>query len=116
MADSTPTNNVNAPKAVISDASVDTNLIVNSPIQTLPKSKEIFVYIEVCASRDNPKGSITLMKHHKGLLWTVWNCYTPGVCMTRRISNFHMGLDKFNTTVFAGLVRNSIDFLVECPF
>jgi hypothetical protein len=71
MADSTPTNKVNAAKAVISDVSVATTLIVKSTIQILPKSKDIFVYIEVCASRDNPKGSITLMKHHNRLLWTV---------------------------------------------
>jgi hypothetical protein len=56
MADSTAIDDVNTAKTVIgdkvmhrSDASVATNLIVNSPIQILHESKEIFVYIEVCA-------------------------------------------------------------------
>jgi hypothetical protein len=88
MADSAPSDNVNAPETVIqdntnpcSDASVVTNVIVNSPIEILPESKEFFVLVEICAPKEDRNGNINVMKHLKGLLWTIWNCYTPGVIM-----------------------------------
>jgi hypothetical protein len=88
MAESAPPDDVMASEPVTddptrprSDASVATNVIVNSPIEILPESKEIYVYVEICAPPENPKGNIPVMKYLKGFLWTIWNCYTPGVIM-----------------------------------
>jgi hypothetical protein len=88
MAESAPPVDVTASEPVPddptrprSDASVATNVIVNSPIEILPESKEIYVHVEICASNENPKGNVPVMKHLKGFLWTLWNCYTPGIIM-----------------------------------
>jgi hypothetical protein len=118
MADSEPVDDVTAAKAAArdptvppSDSIVATYPIVNSPITILPVLKEFFVLIELCAPKSNPNGNISVMKHLKGLLWTIWNCYTPGVIMydknnkhiSRSVIEHMKTLSQFNkhfTTIF----------------
>jgi hypothetical protein len=102
MAESAPPDNVIASEPVTdnstrprSDASVATKVIVNSPIKILPESKEIYVHVEICAPSDNPKGNIPVMKYVKGFLWTIWNCYTPGVIMYNK-ENKHISKKSSN--------------------